>query len=226
MIDCSEESYSCGESCGRILNCGFHKCEMKCHSGPCHACPHTPELQTTCPCGKYSIEMLTGDPDYRKSCQDSIPVCGMPCGNKLECSHVCPNSCHEGPCPPCKVVVDQNCSCGLQNRKIACHLQHHSTFKCESVCKRKRSCGNHLCNEVCCPHRNSPFPEMHPCELTCSKPLSCGKHDCGEPCHLGLCKKCPVVYSQPQPCPCGNTSLRPPILCGTFTPECDNSCGK
>lgn len=199
---------------------------MKCHSGPCHSCPHTPELQTTCPCGKYSIEMLTGDPDFRKSCQDPIPVCGMPCGNKLECGHVCPNSCHEGPCLPCKVIVDQNCSCGLQSRKIACHLQHHSTFKCESVCKRKRSCGNHLCNEVCCPHRNSPFPEMHPCDLTCNKPLNCGKHECGEPCHLGLCKKCPVVYSQPQPCPCGNTSLRPPILCGTFTPECDNPCGK
>lgn len=46
------------------------------------------------------------------------------------------------------------------------------------------------------------------------------------PCHAGLCKKCPVIYSQPQPCPCGLTFLRPPVLCGTITPECDNFCNK
>jgi transcriptional repressor NF-X1 len=43
---------------------------------------------------------------------------------------------------------------------------------------------------------------------------------------MGLCKKCPVIYSQPQPCPCGKTSLRPPIVCGTIVPECDNVCEK
>jgi hypothetical protein len=35
---------------------------------------------------------------------------------------------------------------------------------------------------------------------------------------MGLCKKCPVIYSQAQSCPCGKTSLRPPIICGTIVP--------
>lgn len=62
--------------------------------------------------------MLTGDPDYRKSCADEIPECGMPCGKKLGCGHICPRSCHEGLCSPCKVNVEQTCICGLQTRKI------------------------------------------------------------------------------------------------------------
>lgn len=43
---------------------------------------------------------------------------------------------------------------------------------------------------------------------------------------MGLCKKCPVIYSQPQPCPCGKTFLRPPIVCGTIVPECNNVCSR
>lgn len=48
--------------------------------------------------------------------------------------------------------------------------------------------------------------------------LNCGKHTCGETCHMGLCKKCPVIYSQPQFCPCEKTSIKPPIVCGTVVP--------
>jgi len=170
--------------------------------------------------------MLTGDPDFRQSCADPIPICGMPCGRKLDCGHLCPNSCHEGRCPPCKKVTDQLCQCGSQSRKIECCQTEHNPFKCEQICKKKRQCGNHLCNEPCCPHRNSPVPADHPCDLNCTRMLNCGKHECGEPCHIGLCKKCPVIYSQPQPCPCGRTFLKPPIICGTLVPECESVCDK
>ena len=103
----------------------------------------------------------------------------MPCGRKLDCGHACPNSCHEGPCRPCKVVTDQSCNCGHQTRKMECSKQEHNPFKCELQCRKKRNCGNHLCNELCCPHRNSPVPADHPCDINCTKMLNCGKHECG-----------------------------------------------
>jgi transcriptional repressor NF-X1 len=46
------------------------------------------------------------------------------------------------------------------------------------------------------------------------------------PCHAGNCGHCRVLISQPVPCPCGKTSLRPPVSCGTLAPECDNLCLK
>ena len=53
VVDCSLPAYSCGEVCGKVLDCSYHKCEMACHDGSCNSCRHTPALQKTCPCGKY-----------------------------------------------------------------------------------------------------------------------------------------------------------------------------
>ena len=170
--------------------------------------------------------MLTGDPDFRQSCSDLIPVCGMPCGKTLECGHICPSSCHDSRCGPCKVMVDQKCACGTKTRKVECWRQFKEPFTCETLCKKRLSCGHHTCNQPCCPHRISQFPEHHICPQTCKKILNCGIHECGLPCHMGNCQKCPVVFSQPQPCPCGRTSMRPPVICGTVVPECDNICDK
>lgn len=55
IIDCALPSYSCEEICGKKLDCGYHFCEEKCHLGECSSCRKTPELQKTCPCGKYEI---------------------------------------------------------------------------------------------------------------------------------------------------------------------------
>ena len=83
IIDCARPSYSCEELCGQKLDCTHRSCESRCHEGQCKPCAKTPALQQTCPCGKYTIEMLTGDAEFRQSCADPIPVCGMPCGKKL-----------------------------------------------------------------------------------------------------------------------------------------------
>ena len=183
-------------------------------------------MQKTCCCGRYQLFMISEL--ERESCKNPIPSCGMPCKKIMNCGHECPLICHEGRCPECKVGVQQNCACGTAQRKIECWkaTSNKYPFICETVCKKKRSCGIHTCNEVCCKARTSPIPADHPCELTCQKMLNCEKHTCDMPCHAGNCKKCPVIYSQPQPCPCGSTSLRPPIVCGTYPPECGNPCNK
>jgi transcriptional repressor NF-X1 len=98
VVDCVQAAYSCEEICGKKLNCGFHTCQDLCHEGNCKDCQKTPELQKTCPCGAYTIEMLTGDEFFRQKCEDPIPTCGMPCKKLLSCGHKCSKSCHEGNC--------------------------------------------------------------------------------------------------------------------------------
>ena len=208
------------------MDCGNHQCEEICHAGACKPCQRKPEINTRCPCGQYEIMMLTDEP--RSSCVDPIPVCGMPCKKKLACGHSCTNSCHEGPCSQCKVPVTQSCVCTSGSRKAECWMitDPHHKFICEKVCKKRKSCGVHQCQTLCCEARFSNSPLDHQCELTCQKPQDCGKHQCGMPCHSGNCGRCPVLYSQPQYCPCGNSFLRPPVSCGTVVPECDNPCLK
>lgn len=38
-VRCSQDRVSCGQSCGEILSCGFHKCQKLCHRpGECDSC--------------------------------------------------------------------------------------------------------------------------------------------------------------------------------------------
>lgn len=115
VIDCVETSYQCDDICGKPLDCGNHTCQDRCHKGACRGCTRMPETVKTCPCGQYNLTILIDTP--RKVCTDSIPVCGMPCKRTLVCGHLCPNSCHEGSCKPCKVEVAQRCKCESINRK-------------------------------------------------------------------------------------------------------------
>ena len=156
----------------------------------------------------------------RTSCTDPIPLCGMPCKKKLPCGHNCTKSCHEGPCSQCKVPINQNCTCTSSQRKAECWMlfDDEQRFICEKVCKKRKGCGNHLCQTVCCPYKFSNNLIDHQCLVTCEKELNCKKHTCGMPCHAGNCGNCPVLYSQPQYCPCAKTSLRPPVSCGIVVP--------
>jgi transcriptional repressor NF-X1 len=68
--------------------------------------------------------MLSGDPDFRKTCSDPIPTCGMPCKKILPCKHYCQKSCHERKCTNiiCKIIDEQKCECGMDTRMIECHI--------------------------------------------------------------------------------------------------------
>ncbi|CAD7701814.1 unnamed protein product [Ostreobium quekettii] len=122
------QDFSCGQPCGRVLQCGKHHCQKECHragpetcsscslacdgvchSGhacplPCHAgdCPPCEEpLRLACHCGKTTVEL---------PCHEHLLAteagtlgqrlcCEKPCHKQLPlCGHPCRSSCHEGNC--------------------------------------------------------------------------------------------------------------------------------
>ena len=221
---CSADSavkFSCGEVCGRSLDCGVHQCEAVCHPGQCSPCPLTPDRVTTCPCGRTA---LLGE-KARTSCTDEIPVCGAVCGKPLSCGppsapHSCQARCHLGPCPACPLTTSVRCRCGYMDQEIPCAemTSRADDARCERKCQKKRSCGRHKCGELCC------IRVEHPCPLLCNKLLSCKLHNCQENCHAGNCHTCHNVSFHELTCHCGAAVIYPPVPCGTRPPDCSQPC--
>jgi hypothetical protein len=169
------EIKSCGEKCGRLLNCGVHYCEMPCHPGPCEDCA---ELTTeSCMCGQEVRFLICGKKNtyvdakgrmftfknFVPSLNLSFVSCGHPCKRiRKDCGHVCNRLCHPGPC------VD---------------------YPCTAKCGKKRVCG-HACERTC--HKGSC--EDEPCTAICGADKTCCLHQCKEVCHYG--KPC----SEDEPC--------------------------
>lgn len=67
------------------------------------------------------------------------------------------------------------------DKEIACRelTTKADDARCEKKCTKKRSCGKHKCNQMCC------IDVEHICPLPCSKNLSCGRHKCELTCHKG-----------------------------------------
>ena len=38
LLSCTEDVSPCGDTCGRMLACGIHRCSERCHNGPCGSC--------------------------------------------------------------------------------------------------------------------------------------------------------------------------------------------
>ncbi|KAH8039640.1 hypothetical protein HPB51_008233 [Rhipicephalus microplus] len=109
-VRCSQEhEASCGEPCGRLLNCEIHTCQAQCHTGSCDPCART--VQQKCFCGKQKRESLC----TLESNASSEFSCGDPCGRSLHCGlHTCEEECHFGECGPCPLLPDSvtHCPCG------------------------------------------------------------------------------------------------------------------
>lgn len=95
--------------------------------------------------------------------------------------HICKTNCHEGDCPECELTTKVKCRCGYMDKEIACRelTTKADDARCEKKCTKKRSCGKHKCNQMCC------IDIEHICPLPCSKNLSCGRHKCENTCHKG-----------------------------------------
>ncbi|KAF5734584.1 NF-X1-type zinc finger protein NFXL1 [Tripterygium wilfordii] len=105
--------FSCNLICGKTLSCGNHDCVETCHPGLCGDCDLMPGRVKSCCCGKTSLQ------EERQSCLDPIPTCSQKCGKALPCGmHHCEEVCHAGDCPPCMVLVTQNCRCGSTSRNV------------------------------------------------------------------------------------------------------------
>ena len=217
-LPCGSKYWECDQPCGKTLRCGVHKCGVVCHTGECPPCDTDPSIITTCPCGNTPLTTK------RTTCMDPIPTCGNVCGKVLPCAkHTCPERCHAGPCPPCRVKSLEKCRCGASQQKVLCG----ETFECRKVCKAKLACGKHECQELCCPHRLTALgvPGVHMCSRKCLKKLPCG-HTCDEACHRGACPMCPRIITTELFCACGAEVLPPPLPCGTEPPKCHRLCNK
>ena len=186
----------------------------------------------------------------RQSCTDPIPTCKAICGKLLPCgTHHCTKLCHEGPCSLCDELVIDICRCTRGQRKAKCYVINYpieaiavygqkilskaqefgtEKFICNKKCNKMKSCKKHRCKIVCCElnaEQGGDNQGAHICLETCGKLLACGKHNCLAFCHIGACEPCGVVSNQPLVCPCGKTTLPPPVRCGE-KPYCINKCPK
>ncbi|XP_053994593.1 protein shuttle craft isoform X2 [Hylaeus volcanicus] len=213
--------YSCETVCGKLLECGNHTCTKLCHADACESCSLTPEKITTCCCGQTPLT------EKRQSCLDPIPVCDKICSKNLKCGqpnnpHTCKAKCHQGDCPVCDLTTDVKCRCGNMDRELACKdlISKADDARCEKRCTKRRSCGKHKCNQLCC------IEVEHICPLVCSKTLSCGRHKCEQSCHKGRCQPCWRSSFDELYCECGAAVIYPPVPCGTRRPACDKPCSR
>ncbi|KAF9010411.1 hypothetical protein BDZ89DRAFT_1226890, partial [Hymenopellis radicata] len=75
--------------------------------------------------------------------------CGNPCSrSKNACPHPCPLSCHPGPCPPCKVMLEVPCKCP-RARIVPVRCGEDTRVSCGETCGRDLNCGKHKCQKSC-----------------------------------------------------------------------------
>ncbi|XP_065221167.1 protein shuttle craft [Planococcus citri] len=214
-----QENFTCGEKCDKTLACDNHKCDLICHQEECGLCPRSPIVVNSCCCGKTPLTENT-----RQSCLDPMPTCEQICGKRLHCGtinkpHFCESKCHDGDCTPCKKSALVKCRCGGKEMSIPCSkIDKDTGFQCQKKCNKKRSCGKHKCNQLCC------IDVDHICPQRCSGTLSCGKHRCDILCHRGKCGRCLQSSFEELYCHCGHSVIYPPVPCGTKPPACDQPC--
>ena len=187
--------FNCNEKCDKMLSCGNHRCEQSCHEGPCPVCPLLPSQLNLCPCGKTQIKfLLITNKIIRTSCLDPVPTCTKTCKKLLhvvdalrgEEIHCCDSKCHVNDCPPCNRKIEVNCRCNKESETIDC-IERNEVKLCTRRCQKKKTCGRHQCNEICCDDKD------HICTQVCNKILNCGIHKCEQLCHKGLCQRCFVA---------------------------------
>ncbi|KAF9487195.1 hypothetical protein BDN71DRAFT_1458737 [Pleurotus eryngii] len=107
----------CGGVCGKLMECGFHRCDRGCHPGQCGDC--------SAPCGKT-----------RRLCLPFHHSCTLPC-------HA-PSACSEA--EPCQAIITVSCPCGRIKQAVHCgrnanqpaaasdESSRGNTPKCNSEC--------------------------------------------------------------------------------------------
>ncbi|CAN4101462.1 unnamed protein product [Withania somnifera] len=192
-ISCDVVVSVCGETCGKMLSCGFHRCPERCHRGPCiETCRVV--VTKSCRCGSFKKQVpCYQDMTCERKCQ-KIRDCGR---------HACKRRCCDGDCPPCSEVclavhVCQFCE-GLlflifthlsSDRCVTgssivgtTSVQHHATAEQKPPKCRKSCCVGRLCGHAsnCKPHR-CHYGACPPCRLLCDEEYPCG-HKCELRCH-------------------------------------------
>uniref|UniRef100_A0A2K6LNX3 Nuclear transcription factor, X-box binding 1 n=1 Tax=Rhinopithecus bieti TaxID=61621 RepID=A0A2K6LNX3_RHIBE len=177
--------FSCLKICGKDLKCGNHTCSQVCHPQPCQPCPRLPPLVRCCPCGQTPLsQLLELGSSGRKTCMDPVPSCGKVCGKPLPCGsldfiHTCEKLCHEGDCGPCSRTSVISCRCSFRTKELPCTSlkSEDATFMCDKRCNKKRLCGRHKCNEICCVYHSCHSEEKCPPCTFLTQKWCMGKHE-------------------------------------------------
>ena len=204
----NQPSLSCGQACGRRLQCGKHKCTQPCHPGACEPC----EVVETgkCYCGKEEKTLACGERDPIE-CADST---GQWVG-RFACQNIC-ERCAPFPSPPPTTLADgkvpfRSYSCGKHTCKESCHPHPLSN----TTCPRDPSliitcpCGKRQV-DLLGPIRRSCTDAIPTCGAPCSSTHPFCDHPCAAPCHLGPCPSCRVSITIP--CRCGGTTREVPCF--------------
>ncbi|KAI0340472.1 hypothetical protein BDW22DRAFT_428704 [Trametopsis cervina] len=210
--------HSCANQCSRTRTCA-HACPLHCHPGPCPPCHVT--TQMPCFCGKKTLAFRCGALAQNRA---TALTCGQVCGRSLDCgNHTCQLACHDGPCTPCRVIVNASCYCGKERKELRCG---DGEEQLASVLDE----GNEM-----------HWTGMFHCENSCDRPLDCGIHHCTSRCHVPspTPAPCPRSPSLVHSCPCGKHELDassavffPPgtvlsrTSCADPIPTCQSICGK
>jgi len=56
------DSFSCNQQCGKLLDCGNHRCQENCHKGECGSCELIPKPTEFCFCGRKTVAGILGHP--------------------------------------------------------------------------------------------------------------------------------------------------------------------
>jgi len=200
----------CESVCTKLLKCGQHYCQKKCHQGPCDVC--VAKFNQECFCGKQQQILQCGTAEVTPVTEPleeeftKTFSCNKPCQSVLNCgSHSCKDMCHPYNCKECP-LLPQNvvyCPCGK--------------IKVEELFADGES-------------RDSCTDPIPTCDSFCGKKLQCGpkgsSHLCMMKCHNGECKPCNKVTLVQ--CRCGAT--KKDIACKDMTPGepvlCDRKCNK
>ncbi|XP_071451168.1 protein shuttle craft-like [Hetaerina americana] len=173
----------CGDECGKVLNCGVHKCSKLCHEGPCSDCEVM--VKQVCYCGKNERSV----PCVASSAGIEFYECETKCGRTLDCkNHKCEALCHPSECSPCALMPARvmKCPCGkVALTDVEGAVQRQSCLDpvptCGKTCEKVLSCGqpgkHHLCKELC---HEGPCP---PCTLTTAVKCRCGNMNKEIPCN-------------------------------------------
>lgn len=232
--------FSCMRPCDKILDCGKHRCDKRCHPGPdCPSCKLLSKNIKSCPCGLSPVKKSLLD--KREQCTDPVPTCESKCNKPLICGpeknhHRCQKKCHTGSCPPCKLKSSVHCECRLSTKTVECSKMFEKvaeddkiqfkqvlfSFRCEARCNKLKSCGRHRCYNKCCQYLKDL--DSHLCDQICGKKLACDSHTCPEICHPGQCGDCTNIGWEELSCHCGSSVRYPPIPCGARPPPCNKPC--
>ncbi|XP_015119941.1 NF-X1-type zinc finger protein NFXL1 [Diachasma alloeum] len=198
-VSCKQKTLpTCGDTCGKLLDCGTHLCNMRCHLGDCGQCLEV--VSKTCKCSSYTKEIsctkefhcnkkctnmrACGKHPCNKKCCDCVRTgvnpCEKICETSLNCrKHKCTAPCHSGPCYPCPRTITFQCRCGNSKIEVPCGTKKRiKPPHCNKLCKIPPICHHskqesHKCHQGSCP----------PCKKICHLVYKRCGHECVAVCH-------------------------------------------